>query len=89
MPTPSEIAQWMIEEFNKHGRLDQYAAACHISREFGEENVYRNKTGGTGIKKEILTEFRKLTPDDVVWDKSYKEWRRRTQFDPVGKRITN
>jgi hypothetical protein len=87
MATAAEIAQWMPEEYRKHNRLDQSRAASHIRREFGEEWVYRNKQRNWAIHRDVLAEFRKLTPDDVVWSRSNQLWRQRREFDPPGKRM--
>jgi hypothetical protein len=54
---------------------------------FGEEYVYQNENHNWAIRKEILEEFRRLTPDGVVWSRSEQLWRKRREYDPPGKRM--
>ena len=42
---------------------------------------------GDGIIKEVLDEFQKLTPDDVVWSRSRQLWRKRRASDPPDTRM--
>jgi hypothetical protein len=85
--TPTQVAEWMVEQFEKGGRLIQTSAAYRIKAEFGPEHVLRNKNGNWGIHKAVLEEFRKLTPDGVVWSRSQQLWRRRRPQDPPDKRM--
>lgn len=90
MVTSTQIAQWMLDEYNRHGaRLDQSHAAHNIQRLFGREHLYQNQNGNWAIKKPILDAFRKLTPEGVVWSRSSQEWRKRQSYDPPGKRIVD
>lgn len=77
-----KIAQWMLEQYTKHKRLPQTMAARGIMIEFGEQYVYRNKQRNWAINKGILEEFRKITPEDVVWSRSSQTWRARAPYDP-------
>ena len=81
------VAMWMLEQYERHKRLAQSSAAYGIRQQFGEEHVYRNKQRNWGINKGILDEFRKLTPDDVVWSRSSQTWRQRREADPPGSRM--
>jgi hypothetical protein len=69
----------------KSKELDQQDAVNMIRKEFGEEFLYENANGNVAIDNRVLAEFRKLTKDTVVWEKS-GYWRKRTPRDPVGKR---
>jgi len=85
MPTASEIAEWMVERYLRRTRLPQDEIARALSREFGDDAVYRNKNGNLAIKPGVLREFRKRTEDTLVWLRSEKAWRHRTQLDGPGR----
>lgn len=81
------IAQWMLDQYNKHQRLAQSAAARGIRIEFGEQHVHKNKQRNWGINKGILEAFNSLTSEGVVWRRSTQTWRARRPNDPQGKRM--
>ncbi|WP_146910186.1 DUF6953 family protein [Arenimonas daejeonensis] len=82
-----DVAQWMLEQYRRSNRLVQATAARGIRATFGEQHVYKNRQHNWGINKGILEEFRKLTPDDVVWSRSSQTWRQRRETDPPDKRM--
>ncbi|MBZ5525889.1 MAG: hypothetical protein LAP21_27005 [Acidobacteriia bacterium] len=81
------IAHWMLEQYQEHSRLSQRVAARGIRQHFGEQHVYKNKQHNWAINKEILEEFRRLTPDDVVWSRSTQVWRQRRPKDSSNSRM--
>ena len=81
------VARWMLEQYHQRLRLVQATAARGIRTTFGEHHVYKNRQRNWGINKSILDEFRKLTPDDVVWSRSTQTWRQRRETDPPDKRM--
>ncbi|MEP0872099.1 hypothetical protein NDA01_19980 [Trichocoleus desertorum AS-A10] len=87
MTSTEKIAQWMLDEFNKHGRLTQSIAAHRIRVLFGDSHVYRNKNRNWAIQKPILDDFRRLTGNGVVWSRSNQSWRSRRPTDPLGTRM--
>jgi len=87
MPTPTEVAEWILAQLPDQSFLFQDRVARNIRQQFGEDFTYRNKNGNFGIRKDVLDEFRKLTPNDVVWSRSQQAWRRRRPTDPVGRMI--
>jgi len=56
-----------------------------IVDEFRKEFLYQNREGGVSIDKEVLKEFRKLTGDRVVHERS-GYWRWRKPNDRPGRR---
>lgn len=89
MPTPEEVAQFMMHQFEavpERGRMRQSSIARRIRVEFGEDFTYKNKNRNWAIKKEVLDEFRRLSDDDVVWEQSRQAWRRRRETDKPGRK---
>jgi hypothetical protein len=87
MATAKEIAEWILSQLPETAFLYQSRVSRGIRQQFGEEFTYRNKNGNWAIRKDILDEFRKLTPDDLVWSRSQQAWRRRRPNDPPGRMI--
>ncbi|RAO78053.1 DUF6953 family protein [Dyella jiangningensis] len=81
------VALSMLEQYQRYSRLVQSTAAHGIRKNFGDHRVYRNRQRNWGINKGVLEEFRKLTPNDVVWSRSSQTWRQRRDSDPPDKRM--
>jgi hypothetical protein len=86
MATAREVAQWMSQEVEKSGILEQEVAAFTILKKFGEEFTYTNDNGNIAIARNVLAEFRKLTDKTVVWERGERLWRKRHSFDDKAKR---
>ena len=86
MPTPSEVAEWMLAELRRDTVLLQSDAAYTISQEFGEEFVYINENGNLAIAKPVLTAFQNLTREIAVWERGTRTWRMREPYDEPGRR---
>ena len=85
MATPSNVAQWLVDQLREEQTLYQETAAFGIVEEFGDEFVYYNAAGNTAISKDVLKEFNRLTGDSVVWVRSERCWRFREDHDEVGR----
>lgn len=81
-----EVAEWMLKRLHKEKYLFQEVIVFEISQRFGDEYTYINNNGNLSISKSVLNEFKKLTEENVVWDRSEKMWRFRHQYDTPGKR---
>ena len=79
--TPKDVADWMHKEIRKRGLLHQCDVVYEIRDVFGEEFTYLNLNGNLAIDRRVLGEFRKLTEDTIVWDRSECFWRGRTKHD--------
>lgn len=86
VPTPFEIAQWMVTEVERTQFLYQDEVAPAIKEKFGIEFTYINENGNLAIRKDILAAFRKCTEGVIVWEKSGRLWRKREAYDGPGKR---
>lgn len=56
-----------------------------VSKKFGKDFVYTNVNGNLSIGKDVLKEFKKLSGDDVVWERGEKAWRYRASYDSAGR----
>jgi hypothetical protein len=86
MATAYDAAQWMFDEVSQKGELYQADAVSEIERRFGKEFIYINDNGNPAIAKDVLKHFRKLTADTLIWERSYRYWRQRTENDTAGRR---
>jgi hypothetical protein len=84
MTTASEVAQWMLEQLAQ-SELYQYDAVAEIAQRFGEEFVYQNDNGNLGIDRKVLSAFRRLSENTVVWVRSDRYWRLRDENDEPGR----
>ena len=66
------------------GVLDQATAAEQIRTKFGKEFAYENENVNLAIDPAVLAVFRKFTGNSIVWDRSYREWRKRQPSDKPG-----
>ena len=77
----------MLKLYNEDKFLLQKVAAIEISRKFGDTFVIFNRNGNLGIDKNVLNEFRKLTPNSI-WDRHFKAWREKENDNPSNSRQT-
>lgn len=82
-----QVAQWMLEKLQQQKSLKQSSAAHQIRTQWGEQYVYKNRQRNWGINPDVLAEFRKLTPENVVWSRSSQTWRYRRPGDPDGRMV--
>jgi len=87
-----EVAQWMLAQVEENDELLQVRAAADIRRLFGTAFVYSGIYGELAIDKRVLSQFRKLSGDAVVWvaepGGAYWEgahWRKRCAADLPGR----
>lgn len=83
--TVKDVASWMLAKLNRETYLYQDEAADGIQHEFGGEFVYENENGNLAISPEVLKAFKKLSGDDVVWERRSKMWRKREEYDEPGR----
>jgi len=79
----------MVKQVTENSCLYQDEAATAIEHNFGRNFVYDNENGNPAISKDVLRHFRKLTEQNVVWDRGERLWRRRESYDEEGTRITS
>ena len=90
--TPKEVAQWMLAQVEENDELLQVQAVADIRRLFGATFVYIGNNGELAIDRRVLSQFRKLSGDAVVWVAEHggaywegAHWRKRGAADPPGR----
>jgi hypothetical protein len=82
----------MVAQLEDGDSLLQVDAVAAIEKLFGPEYVYVSDIGENSIDRRVLTQFRKLTLDDVVWVTRHgggfwsgAHWRKRCTGDASGR----
>ena len=75
----------MLDELKRVRFLHQHEAVFEIENRFGEPFFYINDAGNPAIAKSVLTVFKKLTGDSVVWERGERMWRMREDYDSKGR----
>ena len=88
-PSAKDVAEFMAQEFEKDGWLNQSDAVWDIEKKFGNEFLYTNENGNPAISRAVLKEFRKLTDKTAVWERGGRYWRRRDDSDDPNRRSTD
>jgi hypothetical protein len=83
--TPRTVAEWMLSEVEQRRCLAQETAVSDISTQFGQQFTYQNENGNWAISRNVLAEFRKISGDKVVWERSERQWRKRQTCDSPGR----
>jgi hypothetical protein len=83
--TPSDVAQWMLLVIQDQGELSQNNAFYKISKQFGSGFTYISDNGSPSVGKSVLTAFRKISDDVVIWERGEKKWRKREFYDAPGR----
>ncbi|MDD2325038.1 MAG: hypothetical protein PHW63_03370 [Alphaproteobacteria bacterium] len=81
----NEVATWMLQQIQEKKHLYQEMAVYHIRKLFGEQFSYTNENGNFAISKGVLSAFRKLSGDSVVWERGERMWRQRRTQDTLGR----
>lgn len=75
----------MLEQISKDGCLYQDDVVDVIVKSGAEDLLRENADGNLAIHAKVLTAFRNLTPDNVVWVKPDLYWRFRVPEDEPGR----
>lgn len=86
-----DVAVFMLRHLSRNGGiLYQRSIAFEIREQYGDDFVYINDDGHLGIARSVLSEFRKLTEDEVVWSRRQRLWRfRRDRDNPTSRMSTH
>lgn len=83
--TPNEVAQWMLSIIQEQGELSQNNAFYEINKKFGGSFTTISNSGSPSIGGSVLSAFRKISDDIVIWERGDKKWRKREFFDEPGR----
>lgn len=83
--TPSDIAQWMLSTIQEQGELSQNNAFYEINKRFGSGFTTISNSGIPSIGRSVLTAFRKISDEVVIWERGEKKWRKREFYDAPGR----
>jgi len=83
--TAKQVAEWMLGELKQKGDLYQDAIVREIAKKFGSQFTYSNDNGNEAIRKDVLSAFRKLSKDTVVWEREDRYWRMRKPGDKLAR----
>ena len=81
----SAVAAWMLSRLSDEGCLYQDDVVDFLVTKKSEDLLRENADGNLAIGAGVLTAFKKLTPDNVVWVRPDFYWRFRVDEDEEGR----
>jgi hypothetical protein len=79
-----DVARWMLDQVKAMGFLFEDEAAFAIERNFGKEFLRDDDEERRGMVLRVLTAFKELAGDTVVWQREDQLWRLREADDLPG-----
>jgi hypothetical protein len=83
--TPNDVAEWMLLAIQERGELSQNNAFYEINKLFGSNFTTTSNSGSPSIGRNVLTAFRGISDDVVIWERVDKKWRKREFYDAPGR----
>jgi len=83
--TASDVAQWMLSTIQEQSELTQNNAFYEINKRFGSSFTTISNSGSPSVGRGVLTAFRKISEDSVIWERGDKKWRKREFYDAPGR----
>ena len=83
--TATDVAQWMLSVIQEQGELSQNNAYYQINKQFGTGFTTVTNSGSPSISRSVLTAFKKISDDVVIWERGDKKWRKREFYDAPGR----
>lgn len=84
-----DVAAFMLEHLEKTHSVYQSDIVLLVHERFGDKFVYINENGSYVFIPSVLTAFKKLAGDKVVWCRLSKYWRLRMSTDDPTVRFSN
>ncbi|MGJ8524328.1 hypothetical protein LMG33818_000036 [Halomonadaceae bacterium LMG 33818] len=75
----------MLHKIKIEGCVYQDDVVDYLVKNGREDLLRENSDGNQVLGKEVLSDFKKLTPDTVVWIKKDRYWRWRVDQDEPGR----
>lgn len=85
MMTVNDLAEWMQHQLDQDGCLYQEDVVDYLVKGKEENFLRENSDGNQVLTPSVLTAFRKLNADTVVWVKPGRYWRYRVREDEPGR----
>jgi len=79
------VSEWMLVQLNKENCIYQDDVVDFLVRAKCESLLKENADGNQVLGLPVLSAFKKLTPDNVVWVTSDRYWRFRVKEDEPGR----
>ena len=79
--TPESVACWMLSEAEKHGCIYQDDVVDYLVKADAIALLRENSEGSLVVGQPVLTAFKKITQETVVWVKPDRYWRFRVAED--------
>jgi len=83
--TTTDVAEWMLSVIQEQGELTQNNAYYYINKQFGTGFTTVTNSGSPSIKGSVLTAFKKISAESVIWERGDKKWRKREFYDGPGR----
>ena len=75
----------MLSVIEEKGELSQNNAYYLINKHFGTGFTTVTNSGSPSIKGSVLTAFKKMSEETVIWERGEKKWRKRQFYDLPGR----
>jgi hypothetical protein len=85
-PDAERVAEWLLLEVRRIKELCHEDAVSGIEARFRAAFLCENEAGNTVIAPSVLAAFRRISKNEVVWEKAARLWRLRRAADPPGRR---
>ena len=83
--TIKSVAEWMLSLVEEQGELTQNNAYYMINKQFGTGFTTVSSNGSPSIKGSVLSAFKRISEDTIVWERGDKKWRKREFYDAPGR----
>jgi hypothetical protein len=83
--TSKDVAEWMLSAVLEHEELTQNDAFYQINKQFGSVFTTITNGGSPSIKGGVLSAFKAISEDTIVWERGEKKWRKRAFYDGPGR----
>jgi hypothetical protein len=79
--TARDVAQWMLDEIEKHGELYKPTAVINILSIFGSEFARIDRHSQPAIHSDVLVALAELSGGTIRWNADSKSWTKRRLYD--------
>ncbi|MGX9362240.1 DUF6953 family protein [Pantoea ananatis] len=81
----ADVCTWMMSNLANDGCIYQQDVVDYLVKLDSEHLLKENADGNLVLSTSVITQFRKLSANDVVWVKPDKYWRYRVPEDEEGR----